>query len=277
MRHVTLIFALVFSLLPVASDAAEGFRPQFFAFQNGVHFPSTDQRIEVLKDLGYDGIGSANLDDLAARCKQYRAAEMQLYSVYTGIHLGKDGAVIPPALPAAIKELRGQDVVIELFVGGQGTEAQAVAGVQTVADLAAKSNLRVVLYPHTGCYVDHLGDAVRLAKLSGRKNVGVMFNLCHYLMVEPETDLAAALKAAQPYLWRVSLCGAEPGTKSWKTLIQPLDRGAFDYVHLLRLLRDLRFDGAVGLQCYAVPGDSRNNLERSMQAWQTCLEKLNRQ
>ena len=33
-----------------------------FAFQNGVHFSKVQQRIAVLKELGYDGIGSANLN-----------------------------------------------------------------------------------------------------------------------------------------------------------------------------------------------------------------------
>jgi len=273
MRLATLTLVLAFQLLASASSA-EDFHPQFFAFQNGVHFPSTAKRIEVLKELGYDGMGSINLRDLANRCREFKDADLKIYSIYTGIQLGKDGAVIPDGLPQAIRGLQGSDVVIELFIGGTGTDEQAVAGICSVADLAAKSNLRVVLYPHSGCYVDHLADAVRLAKLTKRNNVGIMFNLCHYLMVEPDTNLAKALKEAQPYLWRVSLCGAEPGTKSWKTLIQPLDQGSFDYVQLLRLLRDQRFNGAIGLQCYAVSGDSRDNLQRSIRAWKKHLKQL---
>ena len=53
--------------------------------------------------------------------------------------------------------------------------------------------------------------AVRIARKAKRDNVGVMFNLCHFLRVEPKTDLAATLKNAAPFLWRVSTSGAEIG------------------------------------------------------------------
>jgi len=33
------------------------------------------------------------------------------------------------------------------------------------------------------------------------------------------------------------------------------------------MLRDLGFEGNVGFQCYAIRGDSRDNLKRSIGAW----------
>ncbi|MAR10533.1 MAG: hypothetical protein CL681_11230, partial [Blastopirellula sp.] len=77
MRLATLTLVLAFQLLASASSA-EDFQPQFFAFQNGVHFPSTAKRIEVLKELGYDGMGSINLRDLAHRCREFKAADLKI-------------------------------------------------------------------------------------------------------------------------------------------------------------------------------------------------------
>ena len=54
-----------------------------FAFQNGVHFGKVQQRIAVLKELGYDGIGSANLNadlPLPQRLKAYDDAGLKLFS-----------------------------------------------------------------------------------------------------------------------------------------------------------------------------------------------------
>ena len=94
-----------------------------------------------------------------------------------------------------------------------------------------------------------------------------MFNLCHYLKVEPKTDLKAALTEAKPLLWQVSTSGAEIGGNNWGQLIQTLDRGTFDQNNLFQILRDLGFSGNVGFQCYAIRGDSRENLKRSIEAW----------
>ena len=53
----------------------------------------------------------------------------------------------------------------------------------------------------------------------------------------------------------------------WDRLIQTLDRGSFDVGKFLETLKKSGYSGPVGLQCYAVKGDVRENLRRSMSAW----------
>ena len=50
-------------------------------------------------------------------------------------------------------------------------------------------------------------------------------------------------------------------------LIQTLDRGDYDQKALFRMLRELGFQGNVGFQYYAIRGDSRENMKRSIDAW----------
>ena len=245
-----------------------------YAFQNGVHFKTVKERIKVLKELGYDGIGSAKLSQsdlpLPQRLKLYDEAGLKLFSFYVGGKLGTKGHSYSKEISRAIKDLKGRDTILELFVHGSkkaNTDEQAVAFVREIADQAKESGLRIVLYPHAGNYVDTLGSAVRVARKCKRDNVGVMFNLCHYLKVEPKTDLKAALTEAKPLLWQVSTCGAKKGGNSWGQLIQTLDRGDYDQKALFQMLRELGFQGNVGFQCYAIRGDSRENLKRSIGAW----------
>ena len=247
---------------------------QVFAFQNGVHFKTTSERVKVLKELGYDGIGSAKLTQsdlpLLERLKHYEDAGLQLFSFYVGGRLGKNGYSYAKEISEAIAQLKGRDTILELYIQGSKknhTDEHAVAFIQEIADQAKDSGLRVVLYPHAGFYVDTIGDAVRVARKCKRDNVGVMFNLCHYLKVEPKTDLKAALTEAKPLLWQVSTSGAEIGGNNWGQLIQTLDRGTFDQNNLFQILGELGFSGNVGFQCYAIRGDSRENLKRSIEAW----------
>jgi len=271
MKTLISLFPLLFL---VAQLSAKTDTWPVFAFQNGVHFKTVKERIKVLKELDYDGIGSAKLSQsdlpLPQRLKLYDEAGLKLFSFYVGGKLGPKGHSYGKDISQAIKELKGRDTILELFVQGNkksNTDEQAVAFVREIADQAKESGLRIVLYPHAGFYVDTLGDAVRVARKCKRDNVGVMFNLCHYLKVEPKTDLKAALTDAKPLLWQVSTSGAKKGGNSWGQLIQTLDRGDYDQKALFQMLREIGFKGNVGFQCYAIRGDSRENLKRSIEAW----------
>ena len=69
----------------------------------------------------------------------------------------------------------------------------------------------MALYPHMGMYVARVEDALRLAKKIDRKNVGVSFNLCHFLKLDDEKNVERRLKEAMPYLFAVSINGADGG------------------------------------------------------------------
>ena len=60
---------------------------------------------------------------------------------------------------------------------------------------------------------------------------------------------------------------ADVGGNDWGALIQTLDKGSFDQVAFFKMLREIGFSGDVGLQCYAVKGDPKDNLKRSIAAW----------
>ena len=104
-----------------------------------------------------------------------------------------------------------------------------------------------------------------------RPNVGVMFNLCHWLRVDKGRDYKPLLKLAMPRLWAVSLNGADEFSSrgDWSDYIQPLDKGSFDVTGFVRTLRELGYKGPIGLQCYGITGDAREHLARSMTAWRT--------
>ena len=99
-----------------------------------------------------------------------------------------------------------------------------------------------------------------------------MFNLCHFLQVEPKSDLKETIKKSAPFLWQVSISGAQKNSKSWQQLIQTLDSGDFDQSHMMKILDDHGFDGPIGLQCYAIKGDAKENLKRSINAWNKIWE-----
>jgi sugar phosphate isomerase/epimerase len=146
-----------------------------------------------------------------------------------------------------------------------------VAAVREVADLAAQQGLAVSLYPHVGSLTERVSDAVRIADKAGRANVGVTFNLCHWLRTDGPDSMERTLKLALPRLSLVTINGADRDGKDWVRLIQPLDSGTFDVAAFLGALHGLGYRGPIGLQGYAVAINAKiepgENLTRSMAAW----------
>ncbi|MEM7315700.1 MAG: TIM barrel protein [Planctomycetota bacterium] len=261
-----------------SSKTAKTFRPAFYAFENGVHFDSPEQGVKVLKELGYDGIGSINPRGVAKLLPIYEAAGLKVVSLYVGGRVDSEGSHYDSVISDAITQLKGKDVILELYVqGGDGAnDESAVEFVQDIADQAKASSLKVVLYPHTGFYMRTLADAVRIVKKAERKNVGVMFNVCHFLNVERDNNAITAIDSAKHYLRHASICGADKNGKPWSGLIKTLDQGDFDQQALLRKLQKIGFRGPVGLQCYGVSGDSKENLKRSIEAWRKLIAEVNK-
>jgi sugar phosphate isomerase/epimerase len=96
-------------------------------------------------------------------------------------------------------------------------------------------------------------------------------NLCHWLREGELEKMEERIHHAMPHLFLVSINGADK-EGGWDRLIQTLDRGQFDVYRFLTALHKAGYRGPVGLQCYGVQGDRRENLNRSIEAWR----KMNR-
>jgi sugar phosphate isomerase/epimerase len=271
---------------PAASPAKK--TPPFFALCMDTHDAKKRdlaQQAEMLKELGYDGAGHLWLKNVPERLKTLDAAGLKLFHIYMRVNV-KPGNKHPydPKLEEAVKLLKGRKTALVLLVSGMkpsdtAADPRAVELVGQIADIAAKSSLNVILYPHTGDWLQNVSDAVRIAKKADRKNVGVMFNLCHWLKAEQGKDLNKTLKSAMPYLKGVSIHGADTaaeiaaGKGKW---IQPLDSGSFDVYELLKTLKDMGYAGPIGLQCYGLRGDAKDHLKRSNSAWRKFRKRLDK-
>jgi len=236
------------------------------------------EQVEMVKELGYAGIGPHAGGDLAEMVKECQKNALPLYAAYVGCNIGSGQKKYGPELPQAIETLKGTNSMIWLFVqsnkdktASPESDKRAAAVVREIAQMAAKKGVRVALYPHTGFYVERVEDAVRVVKEANdpkvHPNLGVTFNLCHWLKVEGQDNMEPLIKAAMPYLFVVSINGADSEGKDWKTLIQTLDKGTFDVGRFLKVLAANGYTGPIGFQGYGIGGDAYDNLKRTMAAW----------
>jgi sugar phosphate isomerase/epimerase len=252
-----------------SASAVPGFRNPFFAFDNGVGrglYTPTHQA-GLLRALGYDGISYNETTDLANRLSAIANEGLRVFALYVHGFMDRPERY-ERGLPAAIEKLRGCDTVIWLTVreARNQTDEDAAKLVREVADLASVAGLRVAIYPHAGFYVATAEHALAVMKLAGRTNVGVTLNLCHELMAGNGDRLSKIVELCADRLFMVSINGADPG-KTTQATIKVLGEGTFDVKGLLKTLARANYSGPVGLQCYNVPGEPKDNLARSMKAW----------
>ncbi len=250
----------------------------FFAMDTGTRdatHQTLESQVSLLQDLGFAGFGPTYVDppgvqEMFASLDKHH---LKLFAIYAAANLDDGKASVTPRLKEAIQSLRGRDTILWLALGSKkykpsstDGDASAVEALQELSRLAAEAGVRIAIYPHAKNWVERVEDAVRLAGKVGSTNLGVTFNLCHWLQVDGQ-DLDATLRLARPHLFVVTISGADAGGKGWTQLIQPLDKGTFDVAPVLAALIKMGYTGPIGLQHYGIAGNAEENLKHSMDGW----------
>lgn len=248
----------------------------FFVFDNGVvDVESVEDQAVLLKELGYDGIcirPAKASGELLAAFDKHGVAIMATY-VILPVNIGE--ATLPQDVVDHIRMLKGRKTLVWLALTNiNSTDVAAVGVIRNVCDLAKENGLDVVLYPHVSFRTGTVAECEHLRKLADRLNLGISFNLCHFLCQNDPATVEAAISSVAPHLKLVQISGANempPGKPDWNELIKPLGEGDFDMARVLRTLDETGYQGPVNLQCYKIPGPAARHLKISMDAW----KKLN--
>lgn len=281
MNKLTLSLSLLLGaalLAPAVAGQPSGAKTNaFFPFCCDTHDAkqrTLEQQATLLKELGYDGIGHLWLNNIPERLKTLDDAGLKLFQITMTVDLTPGKPAYDPKFKEIMPLLKGRGVQFLLLMNGlkpsdPAGDARAVEIIREMAAVASDSGAQILLYPHSNNWMERLEDAVRVAGKVDRPNVGVMFNLCHWLRVSKDRNYKPLLAQAMPRLWAVSICGADefddkPG---WSHYIQPLGRGSFDMPAFLKTLRQLGYTGPIGLQCFGIAGDARDHLAESIKVW----------
>ncbi len=267
--------------------SAQSFNPPFFVFEDGLwnaKSDSTDYWADLVKKSGFDGIELIGLDKLDGMLPELKRNDLQLFTLYIQIDLEKEQPY-DPRLKSYIEKLKNTGLHLWVHVHSEKYSPSDPAGdvkcteiIGELADYSQKYGVKIAFYPHSDFWVEKVDDGVRLAKKINRPNVGTVFNLCHFLKKDETEKLEQKLKNAMPYLFLVSINGADKGDThqmGWDRLIQPLGRGDYDVLNVLKILKELGYKNPIGLQCYNIKGQPEEFLPESVTAWKKYINELN--
>ena len=284
MRSSAVSFILIFIIS--LNLNAQQFKPAFFCFEDAFLLSpdySFESRVKLLKDLGFDGIELEGLENIEEKLGMMNKYNLKIFMVYVQVDLEKEQPYDVQLLDF-IKQVRDRGVTLWLHIHSDkygpsdpGGDDTCVSIIQKLADYAKDYNVKIALYPHSMFWLEKVGDSVRLTQKIDRKNVGAVFNLCHFLKTDEKNSLERKLIKSLPYLAAVSINGADDGDTAgmdWSRLIQPLGEGSFDILNVLRILRDNNYRGPVGLQCYNIKGEPSDFLKISIDSWHRYMKEL---
>jgi sugar phosphate isomerase/epimerase len=269
------------AVVVLAPRSVEAAAPKVYAYCVELGVPGLRPRpladlAKMLREAGFDGVGYAFLTgpQLGEGLRAADEAGLNVYLVQTSINLDpKAAARYDAQVPVAIRKLKGRAAVVVVTLGGlkpgdpAGMEP-AVRALRELGDAAAEAGVRISAYNHVDCWNESVPFCVELVRKVNHPQVGFNFNVCHWLKVEGNKDFRPLLRANAGKLFCVTICGAQIGAKTWTHgLIQPLDQGDFDNRSLLATLREIGYQGPVGIMCYGIPGDAREYLQQSMKTW----------
>ncbi|MFZ4647858.1 MAG: sugar phosphate isomerase/epimerase family protein, partial [Gemmataceae bacterium] len=212
---------------------------------------------------------------------------LNLNMIYVEVNLDDEKTPFDPRLEETFRTIQGTQAMPWLFITSKKyksssveNDAIAVPIVQKIADMAQRYGLRVTLYHHIWFWLETVDHAISLTQQINRPNVGITFNLSHFLATHyyagknPSETFPSLAAKAKPYLFALSVNGADfpppsdDRSRVWDTLIQPLGEGKYDSYQFLKTFWDMGFQGPVGLQCYNIKQEKTIHLKKSLDTWQ---------
>lgn len=282
-------FVISCALFTTITNADEtDFSPELFAFQTGfanAESQSPSDLVDLVAESGFDGVELMGLGQVERFMPHLKRRGLKLHSLYLKLDVDRPDQPVDPNW-GSVLEKYGEDLnAVWFHVHSQkygrsdpAGDAECVAILQKLSEQVAPLGIQIGIYHHVGLWAEKFSDAVRVARQVDRKNVGAVFNLCHYLKMNGPQQLESDLRDAFPQVALVSINGADDGeTKSmgWDRLIQPLDRGSFDVMSVLRVLKQNDYQGPIGLQGYAIRERPEDFFPRSVAAYRQMLAKVN--
>jgi len=255
-------------------------RPAFFAMDTAAK-QAPAECAEVLAELGYAGLGGRPAT-AKAHASALQAKGLIFFNGYHVANFAYGEAQLPADLTKAVDGLAGTGgtlwlainkvtLPLGLSMGPEYGDTVVVPQLRQLVAYARTKGVKVSLYPHAGFWAAQFETCVRVASKVDDPNLGVTFNLCHWLKVEgSERDPVPLIKEALPRLNFITINGADTGDTQnlgWDKLIQPLGRGTYDVGTFVAKARAAGYRGPFGFQGYGIKMDSKELLKETMEGW----------
>jgi sugar phosphate isomerase/epimerase len=242
---------------------------------------------EILKKSGYSGVALVvnNEGDLPALDDHIKAPltskdDFKITAVLTALEITADS--IKPGtvfLEKLFSRLEKTKTIFWPIISKGTTDKRVSEAFSEIAELAARYHVPVVLYPHDQTYMETAIHALKLIKMTGRKDLMLSFHLCHELRAGNGPTIGKAIREVAPYIALASISGANnemqaDSVAGWDDAIKPLYSGSYNTQNFLDELVKSGYKGPVVLHTFDIKEKPFDKfLLRSSRIYSEMLEK----
>ena len=281
-----ILFVLAAATAVMTTAQADGKPYRFYAMDTAFAAPFRNDLpladgLDLIKRLGYDGVGwtEKSPEALANEIKELESRNLRMFAIYFAAKWDDSGELTwGEHVSKLMAQLNGHCDILWIHIGGKGPafdtltpDTPGIVKLRGLAETAKANNMKIAIYPHLGEWTEKFGDAIRVAENVKHPSFGLCFNLCHALGCGEEDQIPGLLEKAAPYLFTVTVSGANAHAtgddRLWKQLIQPLGKGTYDVAALIAKLRAIGFDGPIGYQGYGIALPSEQIVTETMEGW----------
>lgn len=142
-----------------------------------------------------------------------------------------------------------------------------------VVEYAKAKKVKVILYPHSKCYLASAEEALPFVKKINDPNLKLAVHLCHEIRAGNGSRIDKVFEHVKGYIGAVTLAGTDSVADFLKpklmdtSTIKPIGQGNFNMANFVKPLCKSGYKGMVGFINFKIEDDSETYLKSSMLEW----------
>jgi sugar phosphate isomerase/epimerase len=148
------------------------------------------------------------------------------------------------------------------------------AKLREIVNYAKTKKVKVILYPHSYCYIASAEEALPFVKKINDKNLQLAVHLCHEIRAGNGARMNDVFENVKPYIGAVTLAGTDSVADFSKpklmdaSTIKPIGQGNFNMKNFIEPLLKSNYKGKVGFINFKIEEDPETYLKSSMLEWE---------
>jgi sugar phosphate isomerase/epimerase len=142
-----------------------------------------------------------------------------------------------------------------------------------IVKYAKSKKIKVILYPHSTCYIASAEEALPFVKKINDKNLQLAVHLCHEIRAGNGDRISTVFENVKPYIGAVTLAGTDSVADFSKpklmdaSTIKPIGQGNFDMKNFIEPLLKSDYKGKIGFINFKIEDDPEIYLKSSIIEW----------
>ena len=239
------------------------------------------EQIKVLKNAGYKGLilnsqtkeDSVNLNIFIKELRNDK--QINIHALMIRYNFNEAGQV-RERWKMWVDKIAGKNIELWVIFGKKMdgiTDGFIESKLREIVKYAKTKKVKVILYPHSYCYIASAEEALPFVKKINDKNLQLAVHLCHEIRAGNGARMNAVFENVKPYIGAVTLAGTDSVADFSKpklmdaSTIKPIGQGNFNMKNFIEPLRKSKYKGKVGFINFKIEEDPETYLKSSIIEW----------